>query len=265
MKKAFIKLVSDRNRDPYKAFKYAKNNMDSDELVNFDVFLLEIDSNDFEDDDLDFIKDDDYSNKYLVKSLYKDYYETIPVFYSYNEVTKQFEEVSHSDSEKLRDIEIFSSNLEDSEKQLIYFGFDDFIRIDSKLDNAFKKLNNNMDNHIKNFQQFESKENEEDQMLIDKEIKEFFSNNLYKSFKIILDAIDGDRLQQDFWFEVDGYDILPEVQTLYDNKGYEEMIKLVITETGGELKNHPFMHIVNVKRMMKKMDSGKAIKKINNM
>jgi len=147
MKKPFIKLVSDRNGDIYKAFKYAKKNIDSDELVN----------------------------------------------------------------------------------------------------------------HIKKFKQFES--NGES----DKEIKEFFSNNLYKSFKIILDAIDGDRLQQDFWFEVEGYDILPEVQTLYDNEEYEEMIKLVITETGGELKNQPFMQIVNVKRMMKKMDSGKAIRKINNI
>ena len=117
---------------------------------------------------------------------------------------------------------------------------------------------------IKKFKQFESAIEGGGENL-DKKVDNFLSQNLHKSLNVLLSYIEGDRIRQDFDFDLEKYNMLPEVHELFDNEQYEELIKTVIEKSNGDMVDHPFMHIVNIKRYLKKVNSTKAIKKINNI
>jgi hypothetical protein len=102
------------------------------------------------------------------------------------------------------------------------------------------------------------------------QVNNFFKkNNLFTSLKYLLESIDGGTIEQNFWYEIDvledndGDPIIDRVQYLYDEEKYEELIKYIIKNTGSDYINDPFIHYVNVKMCLNKIDVNNAFRKMN--
>ena len=152
IKKEFFKLINNKSGDIYNKFKYCENNLDEDELRNMEVFLLDISKFFTIDEEIEFLQNNRYSNNYLVKSWYKDYYEQERSFYIFDLKDNKFVDIHHlmnDDYENLLNIESFGSDLNDSCPHILYFGYDDYLKLKNKINNSFKKMN-----EILTFQKF---------------------------------------------------------------------------------------------------------------